>query len=221
MMKNCSFDAMAERYDDWYKSAAGLICDRFEKKAFDCLLKTYHGSKKLLEVGCGTGHWSQYFSKHGFEVTGIDVSEKMLKIARHKNIPRCHFYLGDGQDLSFSNHSFDAAAAITSLEFSKDPEKFVSEMARSVKCGGKLWLGVLNSLSPYNRKRNSGIYRCAKMFSPGQLKELLDLYGRVKIKTAVFILDRPLWVKAASFFELLGQCFFRKKGAFILAEVQL
>ena len=38
--------------------------------------------KKILDLACGTGHHSIFFAKSGYEVTGVDLSEKMLQIAR-------------------------------------------------------------------------------------------------------------------------------------------
>ena len=69
------FDTIADEYDLWYESAEGAMCDHFEKKAISKYLPKNVKGMKLLEIGCGTGHWSQFFSEYGFEVTGIDVSE--------------------------------------------------------------------------------------------------------------------------------------------------
>ncbi len=38
--------------------------------------------KKILDLACGTGHHSIFFAKSGYKVTGVDLSEKMLQIAR-------------------------------------------------------------------------------------------------------------------------------------------
>ena len=37
---------------------------------------------KIIELGCGAGNYVRYFSKMGFEATGVDVSEKAIEIAR-------------------------------------------------------------------------------------------------------------------------------------------
>jgi len=114
------FDAIADRYDLWYESAEGAMYDHLEKKAISKYLpKNVKGMKlkaiskylpknvkgmKLLEIGCGTGHWSQFFSEYDFEVTGIDVSERMIKIAQSKDIPNASFQMADGQSLPFGDY---------------------------------------------------------------------------------------------------------------------
>jgi len=42
--------------------------------------------KKALDFGCGTGRSSRFMKKYGFDTTGIDISEEMIKIAK-KNRP--------------------------------------------------------------------------------------------------------------------------------------
>ena len=41
--------------------------------------------KKVLDLACGTGHHSIYFAKSGYEITGIDKSEEMIRIARENS----------------------------------------------------------------------------------------------------------------------------------------
>jgi len=218
------FNKKADSYDSWYNSTIGSMYDRLEKKAFDKLLTNYDGGKQLLEIGCGTGHWSRFFSEKGFEVTGIDISEEMIKTANRKNIPRCHLQVADGQSLSFFDNSFDIAAAITTLEFSENPERIISEMARCVKPKGKLLFGVLNSSSSYNQKRQNNaesVYAYAQLFSPQQLQNLLERFGKVRMKTAGFVIRNKWLIWLSPFWDSLLQLTGSKKGTFIAAEVQL
>ncbi len=218
------FDKIAADYDDWYDSPTGQMYDRLEKMAFDHLLSNYDGGKQLLEIGCGTGHWSKYFSEQGFEVTGVDVSEKMIENAKKKGVPHCHFHIADGQDITFFENSFDAAAAITTLEFAEKPLRIIAGMARCVKPKGKLWFGVLNSLSAYNQKRRqneNSVYAYAHLFSPQQLQNLLERFGKVRMKTVGFIIRNKWLIGLSPFWESLCRVVGSKKGAFIAAEVQL
>lgn len=77
-----AFQQYAEYYDllyrekDYKKEAAYI-----ESK----IKKHFRGNvKSILELGCGTGEHAFYFGEKGYEIHGIDISEKMLEIARKK-----------------------------------------------------------------------------------------------------------------------------------------
>ncbi len=220
-----NFDYAADRYDRWYETPHGAAYDRSEKTAIDKLISDHTEGKRLLEVGCGTGHWSKFFSTRGCEVIGIDISERMVTIAKSKNIVRSSFHVMDGHSMPFADKSFDIAAAITTLEFTADPEAMIAEMARCVrKSGGELLFGVLNALSEYNQKRKNEAgspYASANLFSPEQLRELLEPMGQMQMIIAGFV-PRHGWLLALTpVFELVGRLVNNRHGAFIAARVQL
>jgi len=101
------FDTVAEKYDGWYNTPVGAMYDKLEKRAISRYLGRDGHGKKLLEIGCGSGHWSSFFAERGFSVTGIDISEAMLQIAKGKNIPNAVFQSGDAHSLPFDDNSFD------------------------------------------------------------------------------------------------------------------
>jgi ubiquinone/menaquinone biosynthesis C-methylase UbiE len=189
------------------------------------LLKDHNDGKRLLEVGCGTGHWSKFFSTKGYEITGIDISERMIAIAKDKNIAHSSFNVMDGHSMSFANNSFDIAVAITTLEFAADPEAMIAEMARCVrKPGGKLMFGVLNALSKYNQERKDEAgspYASANLFLPEKLRALLESLGRVQMLIAGFVPRHQWLLTLAPVFELDGRLVNSRRGAFIAAKVQL
>lgn len=222
---NFDFGGIADRYDKWYSTAHGFVYDRLEKKAIDRLLPNGDNGGRLLEVGCGTGHWSEYFSNKGFEVTGVDISKEMTEVARNKHIANAHFEVADGENLPFADESFDIAVAITTLEFTVNPEKMISEMIRCVKKpAGKLMVGVLNALCSYNQKRKNkthSVYSEASLFSPEQIKELLERFGRLQILITAFVPQRKglLWLSPLC--EFAGHLISSQRGAFIAVRVDL
>lgn len=219
------FDGAAERYDQWYQTARGAVYDRLEKKAISRLLPHGGDTKKLLEIGCGTGHWSAFFSANGYHVTGVDVSEDMLMRARQKGLQNCDFEMADAHDLPFEAGSYDVVGAITTLEFVRQPGRVIAEMARCAqKRTGQLLLGVLNSLSFVNQKRRlrkDSLYACACLFTPEELTRLLAPYGRVDILLSGFVpTSRFLW-PYAQVYDRVGRLLKRRDGAFIAARVRL
>jgi ubiquinone/menaquinone biosynthesis C-methylase UbiE len=219
------FDFLTNEYDSWYESAKGRMYDRLEKKAFGRYLMPSDRGKKLLEVGCGTGHWSRFFSEYGFEVTGVDISERMIDTAKSKNIPNASFHLADGHSLPFADGTFDVAAAITTLEFVHDAKAVVREMIRCTRQpGGQILVGVLNALSLLNRNRKQrpeSPYAKARLFSPSQLKQLLEPFGRLTMVTAGFVPNQKLFLSLAPLIDTVGRFFHIPYGAFIAAEVKL
>jgi ubiquinone/menaquinone biosynthesis C-methylase UbiE len=219
------FDLLADKYDSWYESAKGRMYDRLEKKAIVRYLPPSTKGKKLLDVGCGTGHWSQFFSEHGFEVTGVDVSERMIDIAKSKKISKASFQVADGHSLPFPDETFDLAAAITTLEFVRDTDAVIREMVRCTrKIGGRLLVGALNVMAPLNlnrKQRPDSPYAKARFFSPIQLKQLLEPFGRLAMLTAGFVPNRKLFLPLAPLIDALGRKLHVPYGVFIAAVVRL
>lgn len=70
-------NAIAQKYYELYKD------DKTDLVYFDEFLR--HCKNKILDLGCGMGHYSNYVYNKGFKVTGIDFSEEMIKIAKNNN----------------------------------------------------------------------------------------------------------------------------------------
>lgn len=72
-------------------------------------------SGKVLDVGCGAGvPVAKFLVEAGFEVVGIDFSEKMLKLAR-KNVPQGTFVRMNMTKMDFADNSFDGLTAFYSI----------------------------------------------------------------------------------------------------------
>jgi ubiquinone/menaquinone biosynthesis C-methylase UbiE len=218
------FDLIADRYDRWYASRRGEMYDRLEKRLIAHILPGAAEGRRALEVGCGTGHWSRFLSEYGFEVTAIDISERMIDVALQKDIANITFHIGDGHLLPFANSSFDLTAAITTLEFVRDPHVVLREMIRCTRRPGRVLVGVLNRLSKINRKRQASpesTYAAARLFSTYELKEFLKLYGPTKIAVGGFVPARRWLIPFSPFFDRIARVFGNRKGAFIAAVLQL
>jgi ubiquinone/menaquinone biosynthesis C-methylase UbiE len=69
----------------------------------------------VLELGCGAGiPTAKFLTERGIKVTGIDLSETMLNLAR-KNVPEGTFIKMDMNDLKFDENSFDGIISVYSL----------------------------------------------------------------------------------------------------------
>lgn len=70
---------------------------------------------KLLDAGCGAGEpFAGWFIKRGWQVTGVDLSDMMLDLAK-ENVPEMKRICAPMQEVDFKDNSFDAITAIYSL----------------------------------------------------------------------------------------------------------
>ncbi len=161
----------ASGYEAWYEST-GRLADRLEKALLGQMLACFAQASNLLEVGCGTGHFTRWFEELGLQATGLDLSLPMLaETDRLSSLPVLH---GDLLALPFSSGAFDLVALITTLEFVADPFQALGEALRVSRQG--LLLGVLNrrSLLGWKLKQRGGpIWDAARFFAPAELTHLV------------------------------------------------
>ncbi|MGM0373529.1 MAG: class I SAM-dependent methyltransferase [Chloroflexota bacterium] len=164
--------ALTEGYENWYETT-GRRADRLEKALLQRFTADFPHAHTLLEIGCGTSHFSRWFAALGLRVTGMDISRSMLREATQRSdLP--HF-LGDALRLPLANGSFDLAALITTLEFLPDPLQGLSEGFRVARQG--LILGVLNRHSVLGMKlqrSNEPPWDEARLFTPKELSDLVQ-----------------------------------------------
>lgn len=162
---------IAAGYEAWY-TTKGKQADRQEKELLESLLRVFSGAKTILELGCGTGHFTEWFQTLGFRSFGIDRSRPMIREGHKVHQISC--LEGDGAKLPFASNAFDIVALITTLEFLSNPQQTLTEAQRVAQRG--LLLGVINknSLLGWNDRRKGGpIWGAATLYSPQELKAML------------------------------------------------
>jgi ubiquinone/menaquinone biosynthesis C-methylase UbiE len=177
------FGPFANEYENWYSTAEGQAHDLVQRLDVSALLPSVQDRRRLLDVGCGTGHWSGFFSSLGYDVHGIDVSEEMIQVAR-KTVQGCTFDVADAGNVPFPSESFDVVASMAALEFMPDPAGVISEMARCTRPGGSMLIGTLNRIAPINMERldkGEEPYASAHLSSPEEIREMLSAWGRIRM----------------------------------------
>lgn len=77
-------------------------------------------NKKVLDAGCGAGDGCRMLAKKGAKVTGIDISEKMISLAKERcKSLNVKFYIGDMEKTKFKKKDFDIVIAIFSVMYKK------------------------------------------------------------------------------------------------------
>ncbi|MCX7861806.1 MAG: class I SAM-dependent methyltransferase [Bacteroidales bacterium] len=177
----------ASEYDDFYRSTWGQKIDELEKNIVTPIVS---GIKPctMLEIGCGTGHWTSYFATFGFAIIAIDISKHMLEIATKKNIPNTTFQIASAEQIPYCNDSFNFTAAITVLEFCSNPQKVLQEIYRITKHNGKILLGCLNASSLlYSKQNPSSVLQHANLFQISELMSMASFIGKIDKHEAVYI----------------------------------
>jgi 2-polyprenyl-3-methyl-5-hydroxy-6-metoxy-1,4-benzoquinol methylase len=112
-------------------------------------------SKRILDVGCGTGRHSIELAKLGYKITGIDLSPAQIKRAKEKADEAgvdVDFHIMDARQLSYSSQ-FDLVIMLceggfTLMENDEMNYQILQNAGRALKNGGKLIFTTLNALFP-------------------------------------------------------------------------
>jgi len=119
--------------------------DLLHRKAVFSTVSEWQG-KNVLDVGCGVGRFSLEFAKKGAHVTGIDISEEMIRIAK-ANFKRervgGNFYVMSLDQMGFPDNSFDIVSSILVLQHLTNPKVFmqaIRHIVRITKPYGKILL---------------------------------------------------------------------------------
>jgi ubiquinone/menaquinone biosynthesis C-methylase UbiE len=135
---------VAGKYDGWYRTPRGRMYDALEKGLLSALLEPA-GGRRLLEIGCGTGHFTRWFEELGWRTWGLDREPAMLARAGQRSPKKIVYCRGDAEQLPFADASFDVCALITTLESTDHPVHALQEALRVSRRG--VLLGVLNAVS--------------------------------------------------------------------------
>lgn len=106
--------------------------------------------KKVLDFGCGTGIYAKYLTKKRAKVSGFDISEEMLSIARKTN-PQLDLRHGSGYKIPFDD-KFDIVYAALVLDYFDDWDKAFREVSRVLKKGGYFVFSIGNPVSEVAKK---------------------------------------------------------------------
>lgn len=158
--------------------------------------------QRVLDVACGTG-WATMAAARAVgnngRVTGIDIADKMLEVARGKaasaGLSNVEYRVGDAEALGFDEASFDAVICASSIFFLRDIPKALHEWHRVLKAGGTLAftsfgegymqpLGKLfnERLTKYDGQAQSGQSPIERTNTPEKCRELLRQAGFTEIK---------------------------------------
>ncbi|MCM1189604.1 MAG: methyltransferase domain-containing protein [bacterium] len=133
------FDRAAAKFDDNDPSVYNLCRKDYPDVVAEVAKEPF---LDLLDAGCGTGAMLCMFQKDypDKNYTGVDLSEKMIEVARAKHRKEIRFVAGDCENLPFPDNSFDVVTCSMSFHHYPNPEQFFRSLRRVLRPGGRLIL---------------------------------------------------------------------------------
>lgn len=142
--------------DHWFDRKVSLLAKRFAEQCsgFD-----------VLEIGCADGVDSIYLASKGFNVIGIDLIDFAIRQAKnkHENLPddvkqRLLFQVGNAENLSFKNESFDGVYSVSvlhSTNINLSIREIFRVLGKNGKCLVHLYVGNDKTVITYSQFLNA------------------------------------------------------------------
>lgn len=128
------YSELADIYDQLY-----LHLFNYKQDAeFAARIFNKYNVRDLLELGCGTGHLTRFLGDLGFRITGIDLFEEMLAIARQRN-PDMDFFQQDMRDLKLERKFdcvFSMGRVFAYMTSNEDVENCFNSVANCLNADG-------------------------------------------------------------------------------------
>ncbi|MBC8029283.1 MAG: methyltransferase domain-containing protein [Pyrinomonadaceae bacterium] len=148
---------------------------------------------RILDVGCGSGWLSEYFARLGYEMTGIDISDDLIQMARerveripynvdHETPLKCRFVTHDVEIAPLAE-KFDAVICYDSLHHFVDEHAVMRHLSAMVARGGLLFIleGDKPEEGSATEEELVGVMRefatLESPFDPEYLRELIVEHG--------------------------------------------
>jgi ubiquinone/menaquinone biosynthesis C-methylase UbiE len=148
------YDREAQSYDAlrWTGPIGRYVATTYERLAFDSIPIQVDG--EYLEVGCGTGRFTAPLAEKDVRLTSVDISEEMLESTRRRLtqvgvVDAVTLQQMDARSMEFPDSTFDVIVSMNVLNHVPEYERVVSEMARVLRPGGSIVIGVPSLFSLY------------------------------------------------------------------------
>jgi ubiquinone/menaquinone biosynthesis C-methylase UbiE len=198
---------------------------------------TAYSGKTILEIGCGVGIDLIRFAENGAKVTGADLSQTAIGLAK-KNFQihriEADLKVMNGEALEFPDNFFDVVYAHGVLQYTADAQKMVSESHRVLKPGGEFigmvynrfgWLNVMSGLFKVQLEHEDAPVLIK--YTIGEYKKMLSGFSKVVITPERFPVKSRLHKGIKGFlyntffvgiFNLIPRCLVRRAGWHIMAS---
>ncbi|MBC8303240.1 MAG: class I SAM-dependent methyltransferase, partial [Pelagibacterales bacterium] len=138
-----------EIYDNFYCSVYDHLVYDEKKNDFEVIkidkIAKINNNSKVLDLGCGNGHYVNFYKNRNVEAKGIDKSKAMIKNAK-KLYPNCSFKNGDFLDgMNYQNDTFSHALCLYfTVYYVKNKRQLFENVYKWLEPGGFLILHLVN-----------------------------------------------------------------------------
>ncbi len=165
-MDKTSVKKIYNNYAHFYNFLFSKILDPARKIAIQKM--NIHPNENIIEIGIGTGlSLKHYNSLHDISITGIDLSDKMLKKAQLEAIkyPKLKVTLNciDGENTPYKDSTFDKVILMYVYSVTPNPEKLLKEAIRICKDNGSIY--IINHFSNYEKNKLNFFEKSLSNFS--------------------------------------------------------
>ena len=137
----------AETYWGWTGAAGSIRSDR--RVAYMISKCTIGPGKNILEIGCGTGIFTEKLAHSGAHITALDLSPDLLSIAKKRSYEKGNvsFLLSDAEKIDAGDSVFDAVVGVSVLHH-VSLHAAIPEFCRVLKSGAPILFSEPNMLNP-------------------------------------------------------------------------
>lgn len=173
-------DQLRETYNkiaqDWH---AEHLSDDWWVTGTKKFISLFQPNDRILDVGCAGGKKSEYMIQHSLQVTGIDISEAMIKIAKNR-VPEAQFLRFDLSEITSLPEMYDGIfmQAVLLHVQKKDAALRVKQLATKLKPNGYFYIAVKdqkpNKPEEEIKIENNYGYQYERFFSYYTVREIMQ-----------------------------------------------
>ena len=120
---------------EWYNTLSGSYDELYggEQSSKHRTILEFLGNRHfriLVDIGCGTGSFLEKANEVCDQSVGIDLSAKMLRIAKSRRIPKADFVLASSSSLPFKDQSSDCIVSVSTAKAEPNLPRFIADVQR-------------------------------------------------------------------------------------------
>jgi len=195
--------AAADDYNVFSESANERLIDSFAR------LTGLAAGARVVDLGCGSGIFTHLLSRRGYDASGLDISPKLLELARRK-YPGLRFDEGDVEALPYATASVDGVLLSGIVHHLPDASRCAAEVMRVLRPQGRFLAFDPNRANPFMylyRDRSSPFYSSVGVTvneRPILAREAAETFRTVGLEVGTEFLSRLPYRYVASPVARLG-----------------